>query len=165
MPLGTQGLVQLSAAFGDKVWESKGLWVNLDNEGFFDEVIDPSQTHLEQEIAKANFSKSKAMEWALAHPMKSIALFPMKIYQECRPKNMTEAIILLLACLGGVACWKTSTTPLMLAILATNFFAIGMTWSVVEGRFLVPVLFPLHLLATIGLFGIWCRFTGMRRVE
>ncbi len=157
MPLGTQGLVQLSAVFGDEVWESKGLWVNLDHEGFFDDVIDESQTHLEQEIVKANWSKSKAMEWALTHPVKALALFPIKIIQECRPRNMTEAIILLLACMGGVAYWKTPTTPLMLAILATNFFAIGMTWSVIEGRFLVPVLFPIHFLATIGLFGIWCR--------
>ncbi len=164
MPLGTQGLVQLSASFGDEIWESSGLWINLDHEGFFDDVIDDSQTHLEQEIAKANWSKAKAMEWALAHPVKSAALIPIKIWQECRPRNVTEAIILILACVGGITCWRTSTTPLMLAILATNLFAIGMTWSV-EGRFLVPVLFPIHLLATVGLFGIWCRLTGMQEME
>ncbi|WP_417851619.1 ArnT family glycosyltransferase [Thalassoglobus sp.] len=150
MPLGTQGLVQLSAGFGDSIWESKGVWPNIEIEGFFDVVKDPQASELEYEIAKAEYSKAEALKWIRANPMKVVLLTPIKMYQECRPRGIGQWIMLVPTLLG---VWSIRRTPLgkvLLAVFAMNLFAIAATWSV-EGRFLVPVLFPIHIFATIGL--------------
>jgi hypothetical protein len=80
----------------------------------------------------------------------------MKIWQECRPRTIAEGVIRLLALLGVIVLWKTGFGQLLLAILATNFFAIGITWSV-EGRFLVPVLLPMHFFAVVGVLWLFQR--------
>ncbi|QDT31443.1 ArnT family glycosyltransferase [Thalassoglobus polymorphus] len=150
MPLGTQGLVQLSAGFGDSIWESNGLWPNIETEGFFDGVIEPQASQLENEIAKAEYSKAEALKWILANPMKAALLAPTKMYQECRPRNPTEWIISALMLLGIWSIGRTPIGKVLLAVFAINLFAIAATWSV-EGRFLVPVLFPIHIFASVGL--------------
>ena len=149
MPLGTQGLVQSSAAFSDQAWEARGLWRNLDQDGFFDSVLNDSQTLVESEVAKANFSRKQAMQWITANPGKAAMLFPIKIAQEFRPRNLTELLILILAGIGIPAACCSVDGRILLALLAINAFSIGVTWSV-EGRFLVPVLFALHALAIFG---------------
>lgn len=159
MPLGTQGLVQLAAAFGDEIWESRGVWVNLESKGFFEEVKAPSQSPLEREILKAKFSRERARAWIRSNPVKAMALFPLKIWQECRPRSTMELVLFVLAVTGGAASCRTAFGQLMLAIFATNLFAIGLTWSV-EGRFLVPVLFPIHVLAAAGALWIWAKASG-----
>lgn len=150
MPLGTQGQIQLSAAYGDAIWESGGLWVNIDQLGFFDEVLTSDQSHLEQELAKAKFSKQKAVRWILDHPGKTCLLVPMKIFQECRPRNWSEGVILLFALMGAFLLRKERFAQILIAIFAINLVGIAAMWSV-EGRFLVPVLFSVHVLATAGL--------------
>lgn len=157
MPLGTQGGSQLSAAFGEEAWREKGVWVNLDRKDFFAPVVKDSQTHLERELQKAKYSQSQAIQWIKANPIKAVVLFPLKIWQECRPRTLGEWIIRLLCLMGAIAIWRTALGQLLLAILAVNFFAIGITWSV-EGRFLLPVLLPIHFLAVMG--GLWLLHRG-----
>ncbi|TWT57767.1 hypothetical protein KOR42_11330 [Thalassoglobus neptunius] len=152
MPMGTQGLVQLSASFGDEVWESGGVWRNLEHSGFFDDVVHDDQTPVEREVAKAKWSRTHAKEWIFRHPGRAITLVPMKIYEEFRPRNRTEGIIL---CLFLIGIWPALWSPsgrVCLALIAINAFAIGVTWSV-EGRFLVPVLLPMHYVAMMGV--VW----------
>lgn len=151
MPLGTQGLVQLSAAYGDPIWNSRGRWVNLDQFQAFDEVLDRSRTPLENEIAKAKWSRQQALNWIREHPLKTLALFPMKIFQESRPQSILEAMLLFFLIVGAIAERRTPLGQILLAVIAINLVAIGLTWSVDDGRFLVPVLFPIHVLAAIGL--------------
>jgi uncharacterized membrane protein len=88
-----------------------------------------------------------------------MVLFPLKIWQECRPRSTMELVLFVLAVTGGAACCRTAFGQLMLAIFATNLFAIGVTWSV-EGRFLVPVLFPIHVLAAAGALWIGAKASG-----
>ena len=159
MPLGTQGLVQMSAAFGDEIWASRGVWINLDTQGFFDGAKSPSQTLVEREVAKAKLSRSKAFAWIQANPLKALALFPWKIWQECRPRSVTEFLLAAFTLAGITVLWGTAFGKLMLAVVATNLFAIGVTWSV-EGRFLVPVLFPIHVFAAAGALWMWAKATG-----
>ncbi|MEW4490857.1 glycosyltransferase family 39 protein [Thalassoglobus sp. JC818] len=165
MPMGTQGLVQLSASFGDEVWESGGVWRNLEHSGFFDEVVSDDQTPVEREVAKAKWSRTQAKEWIFHQPGRAIALIPMKIKEEFRPRNLTEAVILCLFLLGIWPALWTSSGRVCLALLAINAIAIGATWSV-EGRFLVPVLLPMHYVAVLGIvwIALMIPFAPLQRV-
>lgn len=153
MPLGTQGQVQLSAAFGDEIWQSQGLWTNLHSQGFFKGVESAKQTRLERELAHAEYSKQRAIQWILANPFKSLALVPLKIWQECRPRNVTEVIILFFALIGVTTHIRDLKIRILLSVFLMNLFGIALTWSV-EGRFLVPLLFVVHAWAAIGAW--WC---------
>lgn len=164
MPLGTQGQVQLSAAFGDIIWESKGEWGNLNQAGFFDEVITDAQSPLEQELAKVHFSKQKAKEWILENPLKSIALIPMKIWKECRPRSIAEIAILFLCAVGVWTAWGNPYATILIAIFATNLVGVAATWSV-QGRFLVPLLLPIHIMATLGFYELYRRFNKRPAIE
>jgi 4-amino-4-deoxy-L-arabinose transferase-like glycosyltransferase len=164
MPLGTQGLTQMSAAFGDAVWNTRGVWTNLDPQGFFEEVKTPSQTPLEREIAKAKYSRAKAVEWIRANPGKAVVLFPLKIWQEIRPRSVMELVLFVLTAIGMAVYGRTELGQLLLAVFATNLFAIGITWSV-EGRFLVPVLLPIHVFAAVGALWLWAKLTKSRFEE
>lgn len=153
MPLGTQGQVQLSAAFGDEIWQSQGLWTNLHSQGFYKEVESAGQTRLERELAHAEYSKQRALQWIRSNPFKTLALVPLKIWQECRPRNVTEVIILFFASIGLMTHIRDLKIRILLSIFLMNLFGIAMTWSV-EGRFLVPILFVIHVWAAIGAW--WC---------
>ena len=152
-PLGTQGSVQMAAAYSDEIWESRGQWVNPDALNRFAPVIDSRLTPLEQELAKADHGIQLARSWISAHPFKAIALFPIKVWQEHRPRGLLQMVIFVAMCIGIVVMRKQFLGQLLFAILLVNASAIGVTWSV-EGRFLVPVLMPIHLLATAGIMKI-----------
>ncbi|SFJ66472.1 ArnT family glycosyltransferase [Planctomicrobium piriforme] len=149
MPLGTQGTSQLSAAFGDEAWAARGAWVHLEKTNFFDGVLRDDMTLLERELATARVSGPRALQWIQQHPAKAIALVPLKILQEFRPRTWGEGIVLLLALIGAVISRRDVISQICLVLLAINCVAIGATWSV-EGRFLVPLLFAFHYWAAIG---------------
>ena len=150
MPLGSQGWVQLSAAFSDSVWKYNGLWTNLDSEGFYDEVVTPEMSPIEVDLAKADHSRRRAMEWIAAHPGKAMALVPIKLVQEFRPRTIPEAIVLVLSIAGAGLAWRDRRARIFLAVVATCCVSIAVTWSV-EGRFIVPLLFAQHGFIGLGL--------------
>ena len=150
MPLGSQGWVQLSAAFGDSAWEYNGLWTNLDADGFYDEVVTPEMSPVEMDVAKADYSRQRALEWIAANPGKAIALVPIKLVQEFRPRTIPEGIILILSAVGTMLAWRDWRTRIFLAVVATCCVSIAATWSV-EGRFIVPLLFAQHGMIGLGL--------------
>jgi hypothetical protein len=150
MPLGSQGWVQLSAAFSDSVWRYRGLWTNLDSEGFYDEVVTSEMSPVEVDVAKAYHSRERAMAWIADHPGKALALVPIKLVQEFRPRTVPEGIILLLSIVGALLTWRDPRTRVFLALVATCCVSIAVTWSV-EGRFIVPLLFAQHGLIGLGL--------------
>ncbi|MEZ5944283.1 MAG: hypothetical protein R3C18_23070 [Planctomycetaceae bacterium] len=160
-PLGTQGQIQLAAAYSDEIWESKGLWINVQSQGKFDSVTNSDLTYVEQDLIYADFAKQQAKDWIVANPGKTLALFPIKIVQECRPRTVPELIILALMCVGMMTLRRTLPGKLLLAVVLTNLFAIGVTWSV-EGRFLVPMLLPIHVFATAGACSLIQVMTGQR---
>lgn len=150
MPLGSQGWVQLSAAFGDAVWENRGVWVDLSSDGSFRGVTQPGMTRLESEVALAHESRQRALEWIATHPGRAIALAPLKVFQEFRPRTISEWTILTLSIVGTVLAWRDDRTRILLGVIASCCVAIALTWSV-EGRFIVPLLFAQHALIGLGM--------------
>lgn len=150
MPTGTQGLMQSSAAYSDQAWELRGIWKLLPSD-FFDDVP-PQGSRIADTVAKAKHSKERAITWIRSNPGKALALAPLKVWQEFRPRNWSEAILLALAVLGGVVYWRDADGRILWAIVGCNTLAIAGTWSV-EGRFLVPLLFIQHVFAATG--GWW----------
>jgi len=158
-PMGTQGLTQLSAGFSDRIFAHFGEWQNMDQHNFFEGVVPQGASTLEAELARAEFSKQEAIRWILHNPLKVVLLVPMKVFQEHWPNSLGELVLLPLVMLG---CWKTIRTTegqILLGLILTNAFAIGMTWSV-GGRFLVPMLFALHYFAAVGVWWLLTRPSG-----
>lgn len=171
MPFGAQGATQASAAFGDAVWQSGGLWRNIENQGFYDGHRLEGMSPLERELIMADISRSRSRQWIRDNPGKVIALFPMKIHQEVRPRSWTETLLLGLAVIGVPFAWSIPEARIGGILWLLNLCAIGVTWSV-EGRFLVPMLFVQHLYAACGALGIvsgicvvWKRLCVSDRVQ
>ncbi len=150
MPMGTQGMMELSAAFSDQAVENQGVWFHLGQLRFFDSVDQPGSTRIEQELARADFSKSTAMTWISDHPGQAIMLAPMKIYHEYRPRTVFETLIFVLMLTGLCVSFRQASTGVFLMLHTVNMLMIAGTWSV-EGRFVVPLLFSIHVLAATGL--------------
>ncbi len=152
-PLGTQGLMEMSAGFSDAAFANGGVWINLSELGFFQGVVDEDMTTLERELAAAKYSSSVAREWILAHPGQALLLVPMKIFNEFRPREPSEWIVFCLAAVGLVRLAKFRDGRVLLGMVLANALAIGCTWSV-SGRFLVPQLFVFHVLAGTGAWSL-----------
>lgn len=171
MPFGAQGATQAAAAFGDAVWQSGGLWRNIEDQGFYDGHLVEGMSPLERELAMADISRPRSRQWVRENPGKVIALFPMKIYQEVRPRSWTESLLLGLAVIGVPFAWSIPEARIGGILWLLNLCAIGVTWSV-EGRFLVPMLFVQHLYAACGALGpvfgicaVWKRLCVSDRVQ
>lgn len=149
-PMGTQGLMELSAGYSDVAWEHRGVWQNLGQHGFFEDVTTRELTELEREVATAEFSRSRAMTWIRGNLWKLPVLAAMKLYHEFRPYTAPEAFILIMAVLGAIVHFPTRDGKILLAMILINASAIAVTWSVL-GRFLVPQLFIIHVFSAIGL--------------
>lgn len=152
-PTGTQGITQLSAGYSDIAWKHQGVWQNLDNDHFFDVVITDDMPTLEKELAKASYSRKKAVDWILQNRLKAIALAPLKIFHEFRPYTGSDAVVYFLAVFGLFSMRKRVEGKILSGLLVINMFAVAATWSV-SGRFLVPLLFVIHLAAAMGMWTI-----------
>jgi 4-amino-4-deoxy-L-arabinose transferase-like glycosyltransferase len=155
-PLGTQGLMELSAGYSEAAFSNGGVWINLSDLGFYRGVIDEDMTTLERELASARHSSSAAREWILAHPGKALLLFPMKIVNEFRPREPSEWIVSGLAIVGLLQLAAFRDGRVLIGMLIANACTIGCTWSV-GGRFLVPQLFVFHVLAGAGAWSLALR--------
>lgn len=153
MPMGTQGLMELSAAFSDEAYRRQGVWFNLQQLDFYGDVDQPGMTRIEQELARAHYSRHRALEWIRSNPLKAMTLGFMKVIQEYRPRSSTEVIIGLLAVAGLAVIWRSIAGQVFLMLHGINGLMIAATWSV-EGRFVVPLLFSIHVLAAVGLCAV-----------
>ena len=156
-PMGTQGLMELSAGYSDAAWDNYGVWQNLGAQGFFDAVDTSGLSNVETELAMAEVSSSKAVEWISRNFAKLVPLAGMKIFSEFRPHNVVEFIVLMFAMIGLFTSRRTAAWVFSV-LLVTNAFSVALTWSV-EGRFLVPQLFILHALCAVG---VWCCARGLQ---
>lgn len=148
-PLGTHGEQNLAAAYSDAAYANRGIWINLDDADFFPPEIDASQPGIDRELARARFSKASAFEWMQKNAAKLPALALMRAWQLWKPTMHWDALILGLAAFGLVL-WPAKQERRVLAVLLlANTLAVAVTWSV-GGRFLVPLLPVLHILAACG---------------
>lgn len=164
-PLGTHGQQNLAAAYSDEAVRQRGLWYWLDERNFFPAAIDGSRPGLERELARSELSQKTAMEWIQRNPAKIPVLAFLRAWQLWQPRMYWDALILGLAVLG-FACWpKVIDRWVFAALLIANTLAVAVTWSV-GGRFLVPLLPVLHVLATCGLcVALWAATTGRGTVQ
>ncbi len=148
-PLGTHGEQNLSAAYSDAAFANRGIWINLDDTGFFPPDMDSSQPGIDRELARARFSKDAALAWMQTNVAKLPTLAVMRTWQLWKPTMHWDALILGLAAFG-LALWPTKEERrVFAALLLANTLAVAVTWSV-GGRFLVPLLPVLHALAACG---------------
>ncbi|MEO2019227.1 MAG: glycosyltransferase family 39 protein [Fuerstiella sp.] len=147
-PMGTQGLMELSAGYSDAAWDNFGVWQNLGAQGFFDAVDTFGLSNVETELAMAEVSSATAVEWISHNFAKLVPLAGMKVFSEFRPHNVVEFIVLVFALIGLFTSGRTAVLVFSV-LLVTNAFSVAVTWSV-EGRFLVPQLFILHALCAVG---------------
>lgn len=149
-PLGTQGRMEMSAGYSDAAWEHAGVWQNLEAEGFFADRPLADVPAMERERQRGDDSVTRAVAWIRSHPARLPALAMLKIYSEFRPNNAIEGIVLIFALIGILTTWNRPGTRILAGLLATNAFAVAVTWSV-QGRFLVPQLFVLYALCGAGI--------------
>lgn len=153
MPLGTQGAAEMSAAFSDLAWQNGGVWFNQEQEGFYASLNESGKSRIECELLRADLSRGLAKDWLSRHPGKALLLGLTKIYHEYRPRAGTEWIISLTAVCGVIFSWSHPDTRVLVLFHVVNATAIAVSWSV-EGRFVVPLLFSIHVLAAIGVMTI-----------
>lgn len=168
MPLGTQGAAQLPAGFSDGAWELRGYWKNLVLTGTYDAVLHPGMTRLEEEIAMAKSGNAQAQKWIRQHPVKALLLIPLKVRHELLAQSPIQIALLIFAGVGGVANWHLPGIRIGCWLFACNSLAVGLTWSVDDGRFFVPLIFLEDALATLGLMRVIqsiqmrCQFSNMQ---
>ena len=150
-PLGTMGSVNSFAAYSDKGFKRRGRWFGLSKSGFYDQLDLENKSCIEQERVKANLSRKAAKRWALKNPLKVLLLACYKIENLWKPQGAIESIFLALAILGCVSLLSVHPYEalVMLFLLAACTLSVGLTWTV-GGRFLVPVLPILALMASVG---------------
>ncbi|QDU38264.1 Dolichyl-phosphate-mannose-protein mannosyltransferase [Maioricimonas rarisocia] len=149
-PLGTQGMIELPAGFSDAAWENRGIWRLQPEDECLADVESRGLSGLQWEVALADCRREKAVEWIRTNPGRSILLGVMKIGQELRPRTVWQGVLLVLAVVGAFAMTDRRGALLLVGIVAAQLLAIAMTWSV-EGRFMVPLQFPVYILASCGL--------------
>lgn len=149
MPLGTQGMMQLSAGFSEHAIRRRGVW-NIESEvAVREDVATAGMTRLETEIAVADESRRRAVAWIRANPMRAVVLGCQKCWQEYRPRAATEWLLTGCMILGAITSLHQQSTRYLLLLHLINATSIAATWSV-EGRFVVPLLLSVHILAAQG---------------
>jgi hypothetical protein len=159
MPLGVQGMNELSAGYGDEAFEHQGVWFNTSFSGFFDEVEHAGMSSLQLERAQARYSGGRAFRWIAQNPGKVLLLATMKLYHEFRPRSASEWFVLVFALVGLPFVVRQPGGWIVPALVVTCAYTVAVTWSV-GGRFLVPLLFVFHVLAAVG---VWRTLLGLAR--
>ncbi len=154
MPTGTQGMTELSAGFSDEAWSRGGIWFNLDSIDFFQSVQQPGMSRIDQELARAEFSRSRAFAWVQSHPGRAVVLGLKKIFNEYRPHSIVEYGLTALACCGLWFGRRKRIVCILLLLNLINMSVIAATWSVDQGRFVVPLIVSIYLLAAEGVSGL-----------
>ncbi|MFO1095791.1 MAG: glycosyltransferase family 39 protein [Planctomycetaceae bacterium] len=151
MPLGTQGTIELPSGYSDEAFARGGMWHNLDESGCFRSVDIETNTQLQREVARADYSSRLATAWCRAHPVQTALLPFMKVFQEFRPHMSADLYVLAFALLGLAVVRGTPEGRAGGTILLAIAFSVGLTWSV-AGRFVFPALYVLHCAAAIGVW-------------
>lgn len=152
-PTGTMGSMNLSAGYSDRAFERRGLWFNLNKEGFFDQLeMDPS---IPMEKAMADYSKKAAIQWIIKNPHKALLLVFFKIKGLWTPDSPAYMFCDAFALLGflNLLIIRPKEALGILTFFVACSLSVGITWYA-YGRFLVPVIPLLGILSALGLWGL-----------
>jgi hypothetical protein len=87
------------------------------------------------------------------------ALAAMKVLNEFRPYRFEQAYLSAFALLGLIAMRRRPEASVGWVLILAATISIALTWSV-NGRFVVPLVFVIHVFAAIGL---WISTIGSMR--
>jgi hypothetical protein len=138
MPLGTQGGINLPMAFGQRALNAQGLWRSNFSDGAPEIMalgLDPVTT----EVRLAKYRAALATKWMREHPVDTLRLMYLHVWQELRPRHDPISNWLLPA--AGLAAIVLRRSPGAWAIVfmvCANILSVAMTYSA-RGRFMVPV--------------------------
>jgi 4-amino-4-deoxy-L-arabinose transferase-like glycosyltransferase len=154
-PLGTQGAINLAAGYSDEAVANRGNWFSQSKAGLFDDVLSPSQSPLQRELAMAEDSSRRASQWLRSNAHKVPRLAYYKGRSLWRPRGSLQMGLLVGCTLGFMllAQIEFRAALVFLSILAVNTAAVAATWTVGD-RFTVPVLPLMTVLSAAGLWGL-----------
>jgi hypothetical protein len=161
MPLGAQGLIELPAGFSDQAWTNRGVWAAVPRTASRPSEQEPL-TRPQLERARAEAGKATALSWIKANPGETVALGFLKVWQEYRPRTAVQVVLTVLALAGLFSTRRQPITHVFVVLHVANMLGIAATWSV-EGRFVVPLLFTVHVWAALGATWLLTVFSSTRR--
>lgn len=138
MPFGTEGAINLPAAFGPRAMKFQGVWAPNHEDGE-QELTAQNLDRLNFEVRLAKFRSALTIQWMREHPLDVVYLMLLHVWQELRPHGRFFYDWLLV--LGGIAAIFFRKSPgigVPVLFVGMNILSIALTWSV-EGRFMVPV--------------------------
>jgi 4-amino-4-deoxy-L-arabinose transferase-like glycosyltransferase len=152
-PLGTQGSINLISGYSYKALEFRGVWYNPDGFGFFDKLPLEGKTPIEQERLKADLSRAEAMQWMVRNPLKIPRLAVLKAVNEWMPQSLLQMVLLGFAAIGFLVLLLQTRyeAAAYFCLLASATLAIAATYGA-GGRFLIPFIPMLAMLASLGLW-------------
>lgn len=166
MPFGTQAGVGLPLGYSDLALESGGLWSSSLSNRFWTEARNEIEARglepLTGGVRRASFGQRQVLRWIAEHPTAVPVLAWRKAWNAWTwtPRYGW----LLLAALPGL--WLVRRRPevqVAWALLAINTLGIAATyWAL--GRFLIPVVPVLDLLAAVGVCTVLGGLAGRSRL-
>ena len=153
-PLGTMGGINLPTAYSDTSLQRRGQWFSLKTSGLYDHLDLEGRPLLEQEKMMADEGKSIALHWIRENPLTVAFLAAHKARSLWIPSGPMQGSLLVLAIAGFAVyfCMRRREALCILVLLGACTLAVAGTWTV-GGRFIVPVL---PLLAMLAGLGTWC---------
>lgn len=156
-PLGSQGSVNLVAAYSDIAVKHKGFWFQS-TDALKSLEIPANATDLEWEKGAANLAFSMTKKWMFENFYKVPLLFAYRTTNLW--ENGTSAMVLFFVALGLVILsFANFECALAISLLLLSYTAaIGLTWSVGDGRYLIPLQ---GLLSFLLASGVWALLIGV----
>ncbi len=158
MPMGTQGGIGLPGGYCDRSYEKGGVWINVapmleqqlrrrhDDYDHWAPII--------QEREQSKLGLTLAREWITANPGKLPVLAGLRLWRLWAKPKVYSLALLGLSCVGF---WWGRARPgvvVLWSLVVMNCLVVMATYATRGGRFLMPVLPMLHILAAIGVWRI-----------
>ena len=153
MPLGTQGGIALPGGYSDIAVAAKGSWRKEAFENMWTTHGNntKSGSDIKNEVAMSAAGMNAAQEWAHSNWKSLPRLAVRKIVTEWTTRMLPALRLVPLIALGAIAGWRGRGHWLLVpfALLAINQATIAITYAS-GGRFLIPTLIPMYMLASVG---------------
>lgn len=147
VPFGTQGGINLPAAYSEKSLAFGGVWYNLDSDGFYDH-LNGIYTGLDLETQKMNYGNKIGYNWIRNNLIKMPKLIAIKSLDLWTPRTIYDLFVLIFFITGVIFFPNCIEKKVILLLLVANTLSVGLTWSV-GTRFMIPVV-PLVLICVCG---------------
>ncbi|MEM7681678.1 MAG: glycosyltransferase family 39 protein [Planctomycetota bacterium] len=154
MPLGTQGGLAIAGGYSDDALKNTGKWVSPKDLPLIVAVEQEAQaaaeagqpwTPLELEIARSKAGQAHMGRWAREHAGDMPRLIAMRLYSHWTDRSGLFGLILVVV---AASAWRTPRgLGAVWWVVGLNTLAVMGTYAVGSGRFLVPLLPALAVLA------------------